>query len=131
MTVKQAVLELLDSKIKEMERRIGNRNFSSEFIKQRDEAIKKSFVKLCNKKGWPEPTEEELNEAIEYSKGKSSKLVELYKKRKDALVVIFKIIEEHLDDEVFKGIDLEDMDFKIPDISALANPDNLKIEMEG
>ena len=57
--------------------------------------------------------------------------MELYKKRKDALVVIFKIIEEHLDDEVFKGIDLEDMDFKIPDISALANPDNLKIEMEG
>ena len=128
MTVKQAVLELLNSKIQEMERRIANRNFSPDFIKERDRIMKEGFIKLCETKGWPVPTDEEIEAAMKQTKSKSVRLEELYKKRKDALVVIFKIIEEHLNDDEFKGIELEDMDFKIPDSDDPTNPDNLMIE---
>jgi hypothetical protein len=128
MTVKQAVLELLNSKIQEMERRIANRNFSPDFIKERDRIMKEGFIKLCEKKGWPVLADEEIEAAMKQTKSKSSRLEELYKKRKDALVVIFKIIEEHLSDDEFKGIELEDMDFKIPDPGDPTNPDNLMIE---
>lgn len=128
MTVKQAVLELLNSKIQEMERRIANRNFSPDFIKERDRIMKEGFIKLCETKGWPVPTDEEIEAAMKQTKSKSVRLEELYKKRKDALVVIFKIIEEHLSDDEFKGIELEDMDFKIPDPDDPTNPDNLMIE---
>ena len=128
MTVKQAVLKLLNSKIQEMERRIANRNFSPDFIKERDRIMKEGFIKLCETKGWPVPTDEEIEAAMKQTKSKSVRLEELYKKRKDALVVIFKIIEEHLNDDEFKGIELEDMDFKIPDSDDPTNPDNLMIE---
>lgn len=128
MTVKQAVLELLNTKIQEMERRIANRNFSPDFIKERDRIMKEGFIKLCETKGWPVPTDEEIEAAMKQTKSKSSRLEELYKKRKDALVVIFKIIEEHLSDDEFKGIELDDMDFKIPDLDDPTNPDNLMIE---
>ena len=128
MTVKQAVLELLNSKIQEMERRIANRNFSPDFIKERDRIMKEGFIKLCETKGWPVPTDEEIEVAMKQTKSKSVRLEELYKKRKDALVVIFKIIEEHLSDDEFKGIELEDMDFKIPNPDDPTNPDNLMIE---
>ena len=125
MTTKEAILELLNKKIKEMENQIDSSKQASNL--GTSPSTLEKFKEACRAKNQPIPSDEELEATISKIRERDQIMISRYISRKNALVAIVRIIKEHLDDEYLKEIELTDLDFHIDDPLDPTNPDRLKL----
>ena len=125
MTTKEAILELLNKKIKKMENEIASSKQASNL--GTNTSTLEKFKEACRAKNQPIPSDEELEATISKIRERDQIMIDRYISRKNALVAIVRIIKEHLDDEYLKEIELTDLDFHIDDPLDPTNPDRLKL----
>ena len=129
MTTKDAVLDLLKKKIKTMERKIESRKFASDHATT-DPSTRKSWKKICRKKNLPIPSDEEMDAEFTEMGNANQEQVDRYATRKNALVAISRIIENHVDDDYLEDVELSDLDLICPESLDPINPDDLEAEIE-
>ena len=125
MTTKEAILELLNKKIKKMENEIASSKQASNL--GTSPSTLEKFKEACRAKNHPIPSDEELEATISKIRERDQIMISRYISRKNALIAIVRIIKEHLDDDYLKEVELTDLDFDIDDPLDPTNPDRLKL----